>query len=237
MSTSFDNPAPSVADSTGTCFRVGGLSLACTGRSLLEVLEVPDISPVGGTQPWFLGLASYRAELLPVTDLAQWAGMAVSSDAPEQPDSIDKAENRSRLLVIGRSPAGNKTVTSMTGEKIALRVANVSGQVVLDDASAIETDTTLMEARLRDCLDAYEDSTDAKRGRATAAADRNVTIERLMGVFEGYWSNGETVFVANLEKLFSMDAFLQVSTLQHGAAQSVSNRSGSGASSMRAELA
>ena len=56
----------------GVGYRVGSRRLASEFGEVREILSVPQITPVPGTQPWMLGVANVRGSLLPVVDLKQF---------------------------------------------------------------------------------------------------------------------------------------------------------------------
>jgi len=53
----------------GVGYRVGSRRLASSFDEVLEILPLPQATPVPGAQPWLLGLANVRGNLLPVVDL------------------------------------------------------------------------------------------------------------------------------------------------------------------------
>ncbi|HEY4561234.1 MAG TPA: chemotaxis protein CheW [Lysobacter sp.] len=56
----------------GVGYRVGSRRLASEFGEVREILSVPQITPVPGTQPWMLGVANVRGGLLPIVDLKQF---------------------------------------------------------------------------------------------------------------------------------------------------------------------
>ena len=56
----------------GVGYRVGGRRLASEFGEVREILTVPQITPVPGTQPWMLGVANVRGQLLPIVDMKQF---------------------------------------------------------------------------------------------------------------------------------------------------------------------
>lgn len=54
----------------GVIFRIGDARLTCNMKQVREFLPIPAFTPVPGTQPWILGLANVRGDLLTVIDLA-----------------------------------------------------------------------------------------------------------------------------------------------------------------------
>lgn len=56
----------------GVGYRIGSRRLASEFGEVREILTVPQITPVPGTQPWMLGVANVRGGLLPIVDLKQF---------------------------------------------------------------------------------------------------------------------------------------------------------------------
>jgi len=120
-STDSQPPAPrtdGVADTTSSdagfmAFRVGRYTLLSSLDLIEEVVDIMPLSSVPGTQRWFLGLGASRGRLLPVSDLAGFAGVGVSHTLPH-----------SRLLVVGRQQ-----------QSIGLSVDEVTGLVNADQVS------------------------------------------------------------------------------------------------------
>ena len=56
----------------GVAYRVGSRRLASGFDEVLEILPMPVITHVPGSQPWMLGVANIRGTLLPVVDLKQF---------------------------------------------------------------------------------------------------------------------------------------------------------------------
>lgn len=56
----------------GVGFRIGSRRLAAEFGEVREILTVPQITPVPGTQPWMLGVANVRGGLLPIVDMKQF---------------------------------------------------------------------------------------------------------------------------------------------------------------------
>lgn len=76
---------------TGIAFRVDGANLIAPLGEVSEILTLPSLSRVPGTQSWVKGIANVRGNLLPVMDLQGYLGhgRAVPS-------------RRSRVLVINQ---------------------------------------------------------------------------------------------------------------------------------------
>jgi twitching motility protein PilI len=56
----------------GVGFRIGHTRLAAGFDEVVEILPMPQVTPVPGAQPWMLGVANVRGNLLPIVDLKQF---------------------------------------------------------------------------------------------------------------------------------------------------------------------
>ncbi|RPE75452.1 chemotaxis protein CheW [Vulcaniibacterium tengchongense] len=56
----------------GVGYRIGARRLASGFGEVVEILTLPQVTPVPGAQPWLLGLSNVRGNLLPVVDLKQF---------------------------------------------------------------------------------------------------------------------------------------------------------------------
>lgn len=56
----------------GVGYRVGARRLASGFDEVVEILPMPQVTHVPGAQPWMLGVANVRGNLLPVVDLKQF---------------------------------------------------------------------------------------------------------------------------------------------------------------------
>lgn len=56
----------------GVGFRLGKRRLVSSFEEIVEILPLPAVTPVPGAQPWMLGVANVRGNLLPVVDLKQF---------------------------------------------------------------------------------------------------------------------------------------------------------------------
>jgi twitching motility protein PilI len=56
----------------GVGFRVGNKRLASGFEEVVEIIPMPQVTPVPGAQPWMLGVANVRGNLLPIVDLKQF---------------------------------------------------------------------------------------------------------------------------------------------------------------------
>ncbi len=83
---------------SGVGFSLAGQQYLCPLGEVAEVLNLPPYTPVPGTQSWLLGMSNVRGRLLPLTDLAAYAGFARTSRHPRVL-VIDQPELFSGLLV------------------------------------------------------------------------------------------------------------------------------------------
>ena len=95
----------------GIGFRVGPRSFVSGIEEINELLAVPALAQVPGTQPWLLGIANVRGNLVPVIDLARFL-----FGERTQPTE------RTRLLVVRQG-----------GGSVALMVDEVFGQRTVDE--------------------------------------------------------------------------------------------------------
>ncbi|MFD0739991.1 chemotaxis protein CheW [Lysobacter koreensis] len=56
----------------GVGYRIGARRLASGFDEVLEILAMPPVTAVPGAQPWMLGVANVRGNLLPIVDLKQF---------------------------------------------------------------------------------------------------------------------------------------------------------------------
>ncbi len=95
----------------GIGFRVGSRMLVSGIDEINELLTVPVLTPVPGTQPWLLGVANVRGNLVPVVDMSRF----LFGERTQHSD-------RSRLLVVRQD-----------GGSVALLVDEVLGQRTVDE--------------------------------------------------------------------------------------------------------
>jgi len=84
----------------GIGFRIGQRRLVSSYESVAEIITVPQITPVPGSQTWMLGVANVRSSLLPVVDLKQFL---------EGSRSV-LHEGHQKVMVL-RQPGGDVAVT------------------------------------------------------------------------------------------------------------------------------
>jgi twitching motility protein PilI len=83
----------------GVGFRIGDKRLAAGFDEVVEILPMPQVTPVPGAQPWMLGVANIRGNLLPIVDLKQFL----------EGDRTVLHEGQ-RVLIV-RQPGGDVAVT------------------------------------------------------------------------------------------------------------------------------
>ena len=103
----------------GVAYRVGGHRLASGFDEVLEILPMPALTPVPGSQAWLLGVANVRGTLLPVVDLKQFL---------EGERTV--LHEGQRVLVV-RQPGGDVAVTidELYGQR-----SFIDGQAIAADA-------------------------------------------------------------------------------------------------------
>jgi twitching motility protein PilI len=95
----------------GIGYRVGSRLFVSSIDEINELLAVPVLTPVPGTQPWLLGVANVRGNLVPVIDFARFL-FAERTQHSE----------RTRLLIVRQG-----------GGSVALLVDEVFGQRTVDE--------------------------------------------------------------------------------------------------------
>lgn len=83
----------------GVGYRVGSRRLASGFDEVVEILPMPQVTPVPGAQPWMIGVANVRGNLLPVVDLKQFL------------EGERTVLHESQRVLIVRQPGGDVAVT------------------------------------------------------------------------------------------------------------------------------
>ena len=83
----------------GVGYRIGNRRLASGFDEVLEVLPMPQVTPVPGAQPWMLGVANVRGNLLPIVDLKQFL------------EGERTVLHEGQRMLIVRQPGGDVAVT------------------------------------------------------------------------------------------------------------------------------
>ena len=109
----------------GVAYRIGSHRLASGFDEVVEILSMPAVTPVPGSQPWMLGVANVRGTLLPVVDLKQFL---------EGERTV--LHEGQRVLVV-RQPGGDVAVT----------IEEMYGQRSFVDAQGIDAAALLREER------------------------------------------------------------------------------------------
>lgn len=102
----------------GIGFRIGKQRLASEFEDVVEIVQLPAVTPVPGAQPWMLGVANVRGNLLPVVDLKQFL---------EGTRTV--VHENQRMLVVRQS-----------GGNVAVLIDELFGQRSFNEPQLIETD-------------------------------------------------------------------------------------------------
>ncbi|MBA2239001.1 MAG: purine-binding chemotaxis protein CheW [Lysobacter sp.] len=102
----------------GVGYRIGSRRLASGFEEVLEILPLPQVTPVPGAQPWMLGLANVRGNLLPVVDLKQFM------------DGERTVLHDSQRILLVRQPGGN----------VAVLIDELYGQRSFNDGQQIDAE-------------------------------------------------------------------------------------------------
>lgn len=103
----------------GVAYRVGSHRLASGFDEVVEILPMPALTQIPGTQPWMLGVANVRGTLLPVVDLKQFL------------------EGERTVLHEGQ----RVLVVRQGGGDVAVTIDEMYGQRSFVDAQAIEAES------------------------------------------------------------------------------------------------
>lgn len=83
----------------GVGYRIGKRRLASAFDEVVEILPMPQVTPVPGAQPWMLGVANIRGNLLPIVDLKQFL------------EGERTVMHESQRVLVVRQPGGDVAVT------------------------------------------------------------------------------------------------------------------------------
>ena len=110
----------------GIAYRVGQRRLVSDYEAVAEILTVPQITPVPGAQPWMLGVANVRGNLLPVVDFRQFLEGARSV----------LHEGHQKVIVL-RQPGGDVAVTidELYGQRVFLEEQRLDAQQLDPDSA------------------------------------------------------------------------------------------------------
>ena len=107
----------------GVGYRLGNRRLASAFDEVLEILPLPQVTPVPGAQPWMLGLANVRGNLLPIVDLKQFL------------EGERTVLHESQRILLVRQPGGDVAV--LIDELFGQRSFNQQHLVGADDDVAL----------------------------------------------------------------------------------------------------
>jgi twitching motility protein PilI len=108
----------------GVGFRVGKHRLVVAFEDVVEILSLPAVTPVPGSQPWMLGLVNVRGSLMAVTDLKLFLGGERS------------AINEGQRVLVVKQPGG----------PVAVAVDELYGQRSFNDSHVVEVPASEDEA-------------------------------------------------------------------------------------------
>ncbi|TAK39336.1 MAG: purine-binding chemotaxis protein CheW [Lysobacteraceae bacterium] len=111
----------------GVGFRVGHSRLAAGFDEVVEILPMPQVTPVPGAQPWMLGVANVRGNLLPIVDLKQFL------------EGERTVLHEGQRVLIVRQPGGDVAVT--IDELFGQRSFNDEQQLPAEDREGLEFGT------------------------------------------------------------------------------------------------
>jgi len=106
----------------GVGYRVGKRRLASGFDEVIEILPMPQVTPVPGAQPWMLGVANIRGNLLPIVDLKQFL------------EGERTVLHEAQRVLIVRQPGGDVAMT--IDELYGQRSFNESQQMPADEVAA-----------------------------------------------------------------------------------------------------
>jgi twitching motility protein PilI len=128
----------------GVGFRIGHKRLASGFDEVVEIMPMPQVTPVPGAQPWMLGVANIRGNLLPIVDLKQFL------------EGERTVLHEGQRVLIVRQPGGDVAVT--IDELYGQRSFNDEQQIPVD----VLSESALAEGRYAHFVDrAYRLAEDA----------------------------------------------------------------------------
>ena len=106
----------------GVGFRIGKRRLAAAFDEVVEILPMPQVTPVPGAQPWMLGVANIRGNLLPIVDLKQFL------------EGERTVLHEGQRVLIVRQPGGDValTIDELFGQRSFLEEDEVSADRVAE---------------------------------------------------------------------------------------------------------
>ena len=106
----------------GVGYRVGERRLASGFDEVVEILPLPQITPVPGAQPWMLGVGNVRGNLLPIVDLRQFL------------EGERTVLHESQRVLVVRQPGGDVAVTidELYGQRSFVEEQGIDADAVAD---------------------------------------------------------------------------------------------------------
>jgi len=129
----------------GVGFRVGRRRLAAGFDEVVEILPMPQVTPVPGAQPWMLGVANVRGNLLPIVDLKQFL------------EGERTVLHEGQRVLIVRQPGGDVAVTidELYGQRSFVDEQRLGDDAVSEQALADGRYTHFVERAYRLGEDAW----------------------------------------------------------------------------------
>jgi len=185
--------------SAGYGFRTGTLNWIDLSEKVVEVVDVLQITPVAGAAKWFAGLANYRGDLLPVTDMNIWLGL-------DNESAVGSGRTASRrVLVLENTLPGN----AIGSEKVGLLVDEISGynhQLQFESGQHTQAASETVQSSVDDTDNSV--STDFVKLMSPIDACGKVRVHEIL---EHLWSGSATLkLVCNLSRLFKSPEFSDI---------------------------
>jgi twitching motility protein PilI len=110
----------------GVGYRIGKRRLASGFDEVVEILPMPPVTPVPGAQPWMMGVANIRGNLLPVVDLKQFL------------EGERTVLHESQRVLIVRQPGGDVAITidELYGQRSFLEEQEIPADTLSGDGLA-----------------------------------------------------------------------------------------------------
>ena len=203
---------------TGYGFTTGPLHWIDVSEHVIEVIDVPQVTPVAGSAKWFAGLANYRGDLLPVTDLSNWLGVdstratGIGKTSSSTSDArFLKTTSTRRLLVLenSSSTSSSSSATSAGVEKVGLLVDEVAGYSNEAQFGSGEH----KHSSKADCQSSSSDSKDCVSADFVNLMSPLDACEqaRVHEILEYLWSGSASLkLVCDLSRLFKSPAFSDI---------------------------
>ena len=139
---------------------------------------------------------------------AQKEFASASRRGSSQRQTTEGSRIKQRILVV-QQPGDS----AEQAEKIGLLVDEVSGHVLLDQASSMQSDRRELAVMLREQLNVCVTPLQTSANTGLAAEPS----QQLLELVKGAWSAPAKVFLVELQQLFGMDAFTGIAALDRTA--------------------